>query len=41
MWPYGKVRLKVKLFLCSLTEHQAMEAYWGSGVISTHSWPGH
>jgi hypothetical protein len=31
-WNVSKV--KVRLFLCFLTEHQAMKAYWGSGGIA-------
>jgi hypothetical protein len=34
-------KIKVKLFLC-LTEHNAIEAYWGSGGIAPLIlWPRH
>jgi hypothetical protein len=30
----GKGKIKGKVSVLSLTEHHAMEAYWGSGVIT-------
>jgi hypothetical protein len=29
-----KVKIKVKLFLCFLTKHHAMKAYWGIGGVA-------